>query len=101
MPNPVPKGPQAKTQKKADAIAGLVLKEVFKPELGRGQFTDAHKQTLIGSINVSLGQNGFEQNYSIKRLDAWLSNTLVRAPAAPSPSPRFAATRSPLWFRVP
>ena len=41
MPNPAPKGAAAKTQKKADAIAGLVLKEVFKPELGRGQFTDA------------------------------------------------------------
>jgi hypothetical protein len=77
MPNPVPKGPAAKNQKRADAIAGSVLKEVFQPDLGRGQFTEAHKLTLITSINCKLAEQGFEGNYTIKRLDAWLSNTLV------------------------
>ena len=77
MPNPVPKGPAAKNQKKADAIAGAVLKEVFQPDLGRGQFTEAHKLTLITSINCKLVEEGFEGNYTVKRLDAWLSNTLV------------------------
>ena len=46
MPNPVPRGPAAKSQKRADAIAGAVLKEVFQPDLGRGQFTGARTPML-------------------------------------------------------